>query len=252
VITGGVGRSAGRRGHRERAAGARSAGRHVGRTASAPSPFRAGGSAVREPDAEARQWLARELHDAVMQTLTLMVVDIEALKRDQHGRRRTIDRLDGLQSSTRDVLANLRHVLYSLRDENDREAGFATWLCDTLHQFQECSGIAARVQLGSLPDEMSRHAARHLARIVQEALCNVAQHSGAQSVTMRLEAVDAALRLHIHDDGRGGACGEGMGSGMGVRGMAERATILGGWLTVDSQPGAGTTVQASFPLDRVR
>src|SRR5437762_11873884 len=70
-----------------------------------------------------RRALARELHDRVAQPLTTMLIQLENFKVEQTGRQRTLRQLDELQVSTRDVLANLRHVLFELRGQGGMEDG---------------------------------------------------------------------------------------------------------------------------------
>ena len=72
---------------------------------------------------EIRRALARELHDRVAQTLTTMLIELENFKVEQTGRQSALRQLDELQDSTRDVLANLRHVLFELRGESGTEDG---------------------------------------------------------------------------------------------------------------------------------
>ena len=80
--------------------------------------------AARETESEVKRSLARELHDSVAQILTLMVVDMENFKLDQAGLQLVVEKVDSLQESTREVLHNLRQVLYDLREEPSTESGF--------------------------------------------------------------------------------------------------------------------------------
>ena len=81
--------------------------------------------------------LARELHDRVAQTLTTMLIELENFKVEQSGRQSVLRQLGELQVSTRDVLDNLRHVLYDLRGETGIEEGFADAVRLLLARFQE-------------------------------------------------------------------------------------------------------------------
>ena len=89
-------------------------------------PMAASGAARAERSAASeaiRRALARELHDRVAQTLTTMLIELENFKVEQTGRQSALRQLDELQVSTRDVLANLRHVLFELRGESGMEDG---------------------------------------------------------------------------------------------------------------------------------
>jgi signal transduction histidine kinase len=92
-----------------------------------------------------------------------------------------------------------------------------------------------------------------LYRITQEALTNVARHAAAQSVSLLLEARHGSITLIVEDDGRGfdvASCMKDTQNDrcLGVFGMRERATLLGGTLTIESTPGSGTTVFIELPL----
>jgi len=98
---------------------------------------------------------------------------------------------------------------------------------------------------GRLPDETETH----LFRIAQEALTNVARHSGAGHVRIRLENNAGEIHLTIQDDGRGlGTPAQGNGRGLGLIGMRARARSAGGDATVRSKPGEGVVIEVRVPL----
>ena len=80
--------------------------------------------------------------------------------------------------------------------------------------------------------------------VCAEALTNVAKHAGAGSVTIRADELDGWAEVRVADDGNGRADPQ----GSGLRGLADRVEALGGQLTVDAQPGRGTTVTARIPV----
>src|SRR6266571_6941319 len=86
---------------------------------------------------EIRRMLARELHDRVTQTLTTMLIELENFKVEQTGRQSVLRQLDELQGSTRDVLNNLRTVLYDLRGEEGIEVAFIESVRGLLAKFEE-------------------------------------------------------------------------------------------------------------------
>jgi signal transduction histidine kinase len=81
--------------------------------------------------------------------------------------------------------------------------------------------------------------------IVSEALTNAAKHGRASKVTIRVEAADDRLRLGVRDDGVGGAE---FGRGSGLLGLRDRVEALGGWITLESEPAAGTSLEVELPL----
>ncbi len=90
-----------------------------------------------------------------------------------------------------------------------------------------------------------------LFRIAQEAMHNVARHSGATHVWLRLARGEGELRMEVQDNGRGfdptAIAVKGDGRGLGLAGMRERASLIGGQLEIESQPGQGTTIRVRIP-----
>jgi two-component system sensor histidine kinase UhpB len=203
---------------------------------------------------EIRRMLARELHDRVAQTLTTMLIELENFKVEQTGRQSALRQLDELQESTRDVLTNLRHVLYDLRGETGIEEGFADAVRSLLDRFEERTHVKVRLLVSpSWPSRLRSQAALNLYRIIEEALSNVRMHSGAGLVEVALgPMLGGQFAVSVRDDGRGSDSATGdRAPGMGVLGMQERAVILGGQLLVESKAGDGTTVRAIIPKEQL-
>jgi len=205
--------------------------------------------AARRTESEVKRKLARELHDSVAQILTLMVVDMENFKLDQAGQQQVIQKVDSLQESTREVLHNLRQVLYDLREEPSTESGFVGQVRTLLTRFERATGIRSKLGVSSeWPARLSAGTAHNLYRIVEEALNNVRMHSGAGHVDVLLGAHEEGVELTVRDDGRGLPHADGdRRQGMGMMGMRERAVLLGGELDVTSNGSGGTIVKAVFP-----
>jgi signal transduction histidine kinase len=202
---------------------------------------------------EIRRALARELHDRVAQTLTTMLIELENFKVEQTGRESALRQLDELQDSTRDVLANLRHVLFELRGESGIEDGLVEAVRTLIARFEERTHVKVELSISpSWPAHLRTQASMNMYRIVDEALTNARLHSGASIVEVALRlARDRHLAIEIKDDGRGADGELGRSPGMGVLGMRERVLILGGILEVETGPGRGTTVRAIIPLEQV-
>ena len=202
---------------------------------------------------EIRRALARELHDRVAQTLTTMLIELENFKVEQTGRQSALRQLDELQDSTRDVLANLRHVLFELRGESGTEDGLVEGVRALIARFEERTHVKVELTISpSWPAHLRTQASMNMYRIVDEALTNARLHSGATMVEVALRLARAKhLAIEIKDDGRGADEELGRAAGMGVLGMRERVVILGGILEVDTGPGRGTTVRAMIPMEQV-
>jgi signal transduction histidine kinase len=205
----------------------------------------------RRTEADVKQWLARELHDSVAQTLTGMIIEIERFKSEQLGQNAVLAELEVLQDASRRVLASLRSTMRELREE-PRDVLLSEWLTQLLQEFSEETGIATRLTgVESWPPHLSTHAAINVSRIVEEALRNVRNHSAAACVLVAFDGGDGLASMRIQDDGRGAVRAPKSMSWlrMGTLGMKERATLLGGDLELTFTPGQGTTVILTLPME---
>lgn len=197
--------------------------------------------------------LARDLHDRVAQTLTSMLIDLENFKAEQVGRESVLRQMDTLQDSTRDVLNNLRALLYDLRGGPGVEEGLVEAVRTLVARFQEKTQIETRLSiLPGWPVRIASPSALNLYRIIEEALVNARQHSGAKAIEVVLQPhSDSELSICVSDDGRGLHLDNPGPTGMGILGMRERALFLGAQLRVETVIGVGTTVRVIVPRERV-
>jgi two-component system sensor histidine kinase UhpB len=204
-----------------------------------------------DEEPEIRRWLARELHDNVASRLTEMLIDMEQVKRhEDRGSMRS--ELEAFQQSTRQVLDDLRRLLYELRGEPAEMSGFVDGLGVMLARFEQRTGIQTHLfRDEEWPGRLAARAAHNLQAIVGEALRNVVHHSAARSVAVELRLRGSKALLAVVDDGIGHEAINDDGGGMGVLGMRERAMLVGGDLHIRSTPGKGTKIQAIFPLARI-
>ncbi|GAC1471995.1 MAG: hypothetical protein PVSMB3_04350 [Candidatus Dormibacteraceae bacterium] len=206
---------------------------------------RRGRTRAQVADADLRQLIARELHDRVAQTLTSMLIDLENFKAEQVGRKSVLRQMDDLQGSTRQVLNSLRQLLYELRGTPPVEESFLEAVRVLVDRFRERNPMAVSLTvLPGWPARVKSPAALNLYRIIEEALANVRQHSGAKTVHVILQPhSDDELSISISDDGRGLEADDPGPLGMGMVGMKERALFLGARLGIESVLGSGTTVR---------
>ncbi|GAA0896539.1 sensor histidine kinase [Pseudonocardia zijingensis] len=189
-----------------------------------------------------RQRIARELHDEIGQSLTAVLL---ALKRVSDRAPDDLrDELRGVQETVRSSLDEVRQVARRLRPGVLEDLGLQSALSALVTEFSETAGIPVTRKPGrSLPD-LDADVELVLYRIAQEGLTNVARHAGAGRVELTLDASADAVMLVISDDGSGGVVRE----GAGIRGMRERALLIGAELAVTSVPGRGTEVRLTVPL----
>jgi PAS domain S-box-containing protein len=198
---------------------------------------------------EERQRLARNLHDAVNQSLFSAGLIAEVLPRlwdrDQDLARQS---LEDLRRLTRGAMAEMRALLAELRPSTLTDADLGDLLRLLANAFTGRTNIPAQVNIvgqGALPAEVQVA----IYRICQEALNNVAKHAGAECVEISLEHADTAIELSLRDDGRGYDPGQTASGHYGLTMMQERAEAVGADLSVKSQPGHGTelTIRWSEP-----
>ena len=202
-------------------------------------------------EATARRF-SHELHDELGQALTAIKTNLAAPGGGPEGQRRLGDCLalvDGAIGNVREMSQLLRPTIL---DDFGLEAG-VRWLTEG---FAARTGAEASFHSnfsGRLPDETETH----LFRIAQEALTNVARHSGARRVEVGLESRDGEIRLTVRDDGRGMSLDRplapappaaGRPAAMGMVGMRARARSAGGDLTVHSRPGEGVLIEVRVPI----
>lgn len=190
--------------------------------------------------AEERQRLARELHDAVNQTLWTAALTAEALLTDLPQGSELHQRVDRLRLLTRGALAEMRVLLLELRPSELARVGLGE-IIEQLITGLECrKTLAVTVEL----DEVELDAETHFAfyRIAQEALGNIAQHSEANALRVELRA-GPPVTLVISDDGVGFDPDDIAAGHLGVTIMRERAEGVGAELVVTTAPGGGTTIE---------
>jgi signal transduction histidine kinase len=212
--------------------------------------------------AQERSRLARELHDAVTQTVFSMNLTAEAARLAcEASPQKVPGMLDRLQELGRDALAEMRSLVDELRPHSVAEIGLARSLQKHLAMRRRREDLAA--QLTVTGEERGGEALKEaLFRTAQEALNNVLRHSGVKEAAVELAFGHGEVTLRVRDAGRGfmpgftpaslpgftpAAAG---GESFGLVNMRERVEALGGSFRLVSAPGAGTTVEARVPLGR--
>ena len=198
---------------------------------------------------EERNRLARELHDSVTQRLFGVALAAESastlLARDREGAAAELRRVSEL---ARGAMEELRAVVFELRPGSLEAEGLATVLRKHIEVLRRVSGQTIDLRVRDVP-RLPAGPATEVLRIAQEALGNAIRHAGAEHICVKLENGGERLVLSVADDG----CGfdpegpEVRGQRLGLTSMEERATGLGGKLTVDSTLGEGTTIRLELP-----
>lgn len=203
---------------------------------------------------EERKRIARELHDETSQSLTNFVIRLEMLLESMdagaspQALREDIVKLRDLAAR---ALQETRRLTFDLRPTILDDLGLVPAIRWLLKNNLD-PGLTTEFEVIGCEQRLSDEVETAVFRIVQEALSNINRHAAADHVRVLCEESDEALRVVIEDNGRGFQVDRispdfPQGRGLGLFGMGERADLLGGRLTIDSQPGAGTRVEAVIP-----
>ncbi|HVB10038.1 MAG TPA: histidine kinase [Bacillota bacterium] len=196
---------------------------------------------------EERNRLAREIHDVLAHTLTVIIVQADAasvrLQRDAAGAAESVQTVARL---ARQALQEARLSVAAIRgDPGTAGVDALRRLCDDAGRL---AGMRCELRVAGAERPLPAPVALAAFRIAQEALTNARRHGRAQRAEVALAFAGDLVRLTVRDDGRGGGPGED-GGGSGLRGMAERAQGLGGTLQAGVGPdGRGYIVSAELPL----
>jgi signal transduction histidine kinase len=208
-----------------------------------------------------RKRIARELHDQTGQALSSLLLWLRALESEANGSAGvTVSpaRVRELKAIVTDALDGVHNLALELRPSVLDDLGLVPALQRYVRTYQDRYTLAMDFQTVGLEGVRLPPAVETgLYRIIQEALTNVVQHANAACVSLLLETRAGAIVAVVEDDGRGFeaerlARGELAENWLGLSGMRERAELLGGRLTVESTPGAGTTVFVEVPLGQER
>jgi two-component system, NarL family, sensor histidine kinase UhpB len=206
---------------------------------------RRAGSAALQAQEQERTRVARDLHDEVNQSLTGLLLRLEA------AREAAPPELEAELAETkalanqamRELLSLARQLRPTALDDLGLKAAIAGQV-EQLSRAEVEAKFSADGGFSSLDDDVQLV----VYRVAQEALSNAARHSGAEHVAVELRRSDGngGVELEVSDDGRGFAFDESEG-GLGIGGMRERVLLIGGELTIESRPGHGTTVKLTVP-----
>jgi signal transduction histidine kinase len=196
-------------------------------------------------DSERRR-IARDLHDGVLQDLSYTAAAMGLIMLEVEG-----TELEGELQSTTDAVRRaaqgLRDAVNDLRLEEDRDRPFPELVKSLVRRNRartpDCE-ITLEVE-DEFPSTPLGETGAQLSRVVQEAITNARRHSGARTVSVTLKTEGEDLVAEVSDDGRG--IGPDTTPGVGLSGMRERAAIIGGTLTIDSEAGRGTRVNLRAP-----
>lgn len=215
--------------------------------------------AILRAQEDERKRIARELHDEIVQSLLLLIRRLDSIisqsseKKPSKSMREQLEELRGLAVSACDELWRYAH---DLRPRILDDMGLLAGLEYLADEARKDDGVDVRVQVKGTMSEMTGEAQLVMFRIAQEALNNVRRYAEASEVLVQLEFQETKVGLTLTDNGNGFVVPTqiddftSMGR-LGLRGMYERARLLGGSLDIQSELGKGTKVAVEIPLESV-
>ncbi len=201
--------------------------------------------------------LAHDLHDRTGQNLAAVMMELKGIEAlvNEDGQ----NRVRSLRNQLEQMGKSLHNIAWELRPASIDELGLTSALANYLTEWSDQFGIEADFHfrdrnLDELPDEVRTT----IYRVVQEGLTNIIKHApGATMINVVIDRTGAMLRMTIDDNGGGfdvtskiGITGIQRGDGLGLAGMRERLTLIGGQLDIESSIGSGTTIFVRIPVER--
>ncbi|MBI3885802.1 MAG: response regulator [Opitutae bacterium] len=199
---------------------------------------------------EERTRIAREVHDELGQALTGLKLDLSwLLTRQPAGQRALADKIKAMSKQIDSTIQTVRRISTELRPGILDDLGLIAALEWQANEFQGRTGIACAVETTLSADtQFDADLNTAFFRIFQETLTNIARHANAAHVTVRSGEEAGHVFLTVQDDGRGITAAEINDTrSIGLVGMCERAALLGGKVTFQSEPGRGTAVTVKIP-----
>jgi signal transduction histidine kinase len=209
-------------------------------------------AAARIAVAEERTRIARELHDIVAHAMSVMVLQVGAVRHNlPHTREEDRDALGRVEQAGRTALAEMRRLLGAMRSDGDDVAlgpqpgldALDSLVGDVVH-----AGLPVQLHVDGEPYALPRAIDLSAYRIVQEGLTNALKHAHASHADVTVRYRPDELELEVADDGKGPATSN--GHGHGLVGIRERAKIYGGEMSAGAAPAGGFILSARLPVDR--
>jgi two-component system nitrate/nitrite sensor histidine kinase NarX len=200
-----------------------------------------------------RARLARETHDGLAQTLGFLKLQGAQLKsflaRGEYDR--ALQNAETMHNTLSEAYQDARQAIDGLR-LSPSDCGLPGWLEQTAQEFSDLTGTQVAIVDNTLEVNLPIEYHAQLIRIVQEALSNVRKHSKAEQVSLACFQDGSDLILEVQDNGKGFMPNDGLAfSQHGLKGMRERADLIGADFQVISRPGEGTTVRVRLPVKNI-
>ncbi|MDX6581475.1 MAG: two-component system, NarL family, sensor histidine kinase UhpB [Solirubrobacterales bacterium] len=202
-------------------------------------------SAVLTAQEEERTRVARDLHDEVNQSLTGLLLRLEATR--EKAPPELAAELAEIRAVANQAMKELLTLARQLRPTALDDLGLTPALAGNVRDLSRQGAMEASFQADPALGELPADVQLVVYRVAQEALSNAVRHSGAEHVQVELQRTGNLVELSVDDDGRGFSFDQ-TGRGLGIGGMRERALLVGGEFRIESRQGVGTRVRLLVPI----
>jgi signal transduction histidine kinase/ligand-binding sensor domain-containing protein len=196
-----------------------------------------------------RKRIAAELHDSIGQELLIIKNRASLSLKMIEDPVRAKEQIEQISGSASHAITEVRQIAYDLRPHHLDAIGLTQSLEELVERVAGASQINLRSDIDNLDDVSSQHTAINIYRIVQEGLNNVVKHSAVSEANLVVRRMTREIELRLSDNGKGFSLEQQTAgsSGLGLKGLSERARMLGGTFNVDSTPDHGTTLLVRIP-----
>jgi signal transduction histidine kinase len=197
-----------------------------------------------------RHRIAQDLHDDLGSAITEIMLLGELAKQEAAASAASQSQVATITDKVRHLAAAMDEVVWTVNPKNDSLSNLASYICDYAREFFSASPVRCRIDMmeGLPVATFSAHVRHNLFLAVKEALNNVAKHSGAGEVWLRIQHETGRLMICVEDDGKGFDFTAKANHGNGLQNMRARLEVIGGNAEIASRAGRGTAVRFTLPL----
>jgi signal transduction histidine kinase len=207
------------------------------------------GQLIHLQDEEQRR-IAAELHDGLGQSLSIIRNRATLCKEDIDDKEAVVEQLDEISAAAVSAIGEVREIAHNLRPYELDRLGLTAAIESMSTKISDVTPLQVSLELDSIDGLLPSAAETSLYRIVQEALNNVIKHAEATEVRVGIKQNGSEIMVSVHDNGKGMKQANNGNNGFGLKGIAERARMLRGVYSLDSQPNNGTLLTVRVALER--
>jgi len=202
-----------------------------------------------EAQEQERARIARELHDDIGQRLAMLAIELGQVQARQETPSEVWNWARELSERVGELSKDIQALSHELHSSKLEYLGIVGGMKSWCNEFAVRQGMEVEFKSSGLPDSLPSEISLCLFRVLQEALHNAAKHSGQKRIEVEIQEEHGEIQLSVSDSGKGFDVAAAMQDrGLGVTSMQERVRLVGGTISIDSKPLAGTTIHVRVPL----